>query len=110
MGASRWLFHRIVANRRTACRIAAVFAVNQEIPVKRIFPILALLLSSLPALAQNNAAAQADVIRPGDNLVLENIPAIPAGIAERAFQYGEVRSAALEDWDGSRREMLIVTR
>src|SRR6266403_44437 len=90
--------------------MAAVFEVKEEIPVKQVLAIFALLLSSLPAIAQNNAAAQANTIRPGDNLVLENVPAIPAAIAEKAFQYGEVRFAALEDWDRSRREMLIITR
>jgi len=78
--------------------------------VKQLLAIFALLLSSLPAAAQNNAAAQANAIRPGDNLVLENIPAIPASIAENAFRYSEVRAASLEDWDRSRREMLIITR
>ena len=78
--------------------------------MKRLLAIFALLLSSLPAVAQNNAAAQANTIRPGENLVLENIPAIPAAIAEKAFQYSEVRTASLEDWDPSRREMLIITR
>jgi dipeptidyl aminopeptidase/acylaminoacyl peptidase len=78
--------------------------------MKRLLAIFALLLSSLPAVAQNNPATQANVIRPGDNLVVENIPPIPASIAEKAFQYGEVRAASLADWDSSRREMLIITR
>ncbi len=78
--------------------------------MKRFVFVFVLLLSSLAALAQGNAPAQADVIRPSDNLVLENIPAIPASIAEKAFQYGEVRAAALQDWDPTRHEMLIVTR
>lgn len=78
--------------------------------MKRFLTVSILLLSSLAAVAQGNAAAQPGVIRPGDNLVLENIPAIPASIAEKAFQYGEVRAAAIEDWDPARREMLIVTR
>jgi dipeptidyl aminopeptidase/acylaminoacyl peptidase len=42
--------------------------------------------------------------------VSENIPAIPASVAEKAFPYGEVRAASLQDWDPLRREMLIVTR
>jgi dipeptidyl aminopeptidase/acylaminoacyl peptidase len=83
--------------------------------MKRFLAVFILLLSvvllpSPVAQAQGNAAAQAAVIRPGDNLVLENIPAIPASIAEKAFRYGEVRAAGLEDWDPSRHEMLIVTR
>jgi dipeptidyl aminopeptidase/acylaminoacyl peptidase len=68
-----------------------------------------LLLSSVGALAQKDASP-ANFIRPGDNLKLENIPPIPASIADKAAQYGEVRTAALEDWDPSRREMLVITR
>lgn len=71
--------------------------------------VTALVFMSLPALAQNPAPAVA-VVRPGDNLVIENIPSVPAAIAEKANQYGEFRSAGLLDWDPVRREMLIVTR
>src|SRR5260370_39417053 len=78
--------------------------------MKRFLAIFALLLSSLPALAQNSAVAQPGVIRPGDNLVLENIPAVPASIAEKAAQYGEVRAAGLDGWDPVRRAMVITTR
>src|SRR5215469_7168696 len=56
------------------------------------------------------APATPAVIKPGENLVLENIPPIPASIAEKAAQYGEVRAAAFEDWDPAHREMLIGTR
>jgi dipeptidyl aminopeptidase/acylaminoacyl peptidase len=87
-----------------------MFQLSEAHSMKRLLAIFALLLSSLPAVAQNNPAAQANVIRPGDNLVVENIPPIPASIAEKAFQYGEVRAASLADWDSSRREMLIITR
>jgi dipeptidyl aminopeptidase/acylaminoacyl peptidase len=78
--------------------------------MKRFLVIFSLLLSSVATLAQGNAPAQAGIVRPGDNLVLENVPAVPASIAEKAFQYGEVRTAGLEDWDPVRREMLIGTR
>jgi dipeptidyl aminopeptidase/acylaminoacyl peptidase len=78
--------------------------------MKRLLAIFALLLAGRVAVAQNNAATQPSVLRPGENLVLENIPPIPAAIAEKAFQYGEVRGALLQDWDGSRQEMLIITR
>jgi dipeptidyl aminopeptidase/acylaminoacyl peptidase len=83
--------------------------------MKRFLAVLVVLLSpvlfpSLAAVAQGSAAGQPVVIHPGDNLVLENIPAIPASIAEKAFQYGEVRAAGLQDWDPVRREMLITTR
>ena len=71
--------------------------------------LLILSLPSCASFAQTTPAAPA-VIKPGDNLVLENIPPIPASIAEKAAQYGEVRSAAFEDWDPVHREMLIGTR
>jgi len=70
-------------------------------PFLAVFPLL---FSSLTVLGQAN------VVRPGDNLVLENIPAIPASIVEQASPYGEVRAAAIADWDRSRVEMLITTR
>ncbi|HET7872629.1 MAG TPA: S9 family peptidase, partial [Terriglobales bacterium] len=79
--------------------------------MKRWFAIVALFISSLPALAQGSAPAQQQaVIRPGDNLVIENLPPVPAAIAERANQYGEFRGAGLLDWDPQRLEMLISTR
>jgi dipeptidyl aminopeptidase/acylaminoacyl peptidase len=51
-----------------------------------------------------------EVIRPGDNLIVEGIPSIPLAIAEQANRYTEVRSAILYDWHPVRREMLISTR
>src|SRR5258707_15246743 len=77
--------------------------------MKRFLAIFALLLTSV-ALAQKESAAQQNSIRPGYNLVVENIPPVPAAIAEKAAQHGEVRSAAFEDWNPSKREMLIGTR
>ncbi|AMO25485.1 peptidase S9, prolyl oligopeptidase [Ramlibacter tataouinensis] len=56
------------------------------------------------------AQAPAPVVKPGDNLVVEGIPPVPAGTAERVAQYTEFRSAALRDWHPKRREMLIGTR
>src|SRR5215472_7972545 len=61
-------------------------------------------------LAQGAPPAQPAVIKPGDNLVVENIPPVPAAIAEKANQYGEFRSAGLQDWNPKQREMLIGTR
>jgi dipeptidyl aminopeptidase/acylaminoacyl peptidase len=64
----------------------------------------------VPAVAQGAPAAQAAVVRPGENLVVENIPPVPQAIAEKANQYGEFRSAGFADWDPVKREMLISTR
>jgi dipeptidyl aminopeptidase/acylaminoacyl peptidase len=76
--------------------------------MKRLLALIALGFSSQTAAAQNNQAPA--VVRPGENLVIENIPPIPAAIAEKANQYGEFRSANLLDWGPTRREMLISTR
>src|SRR4051794_14625618 len=67
---------------------------------------LVLCLATGAALAQ----APANVIKPGDNLVVEGIPPVPASVAERVALYTEFRSAALRDWHPKRREMLIGTR
>jgi dipeptidyl aminopeptidase/acylaminoacyl peptidase len=69
------------------------------------------LMVPLAALAQQAAAQPAaTVVTPGDNLVLENIPPIPAKIAEDTARYGESRSATLFSWHPTRREILIGTR
>lgn len=78
--------------------------------MKRRFSIIVFLLASLVATAQTSAPAQQNVLRPGDNLVVENIPPIPSAIAEKANQYSEFRSAGFSDWNPTRREMLMVTR
>jgi dipeptidyl aminopeptidase/acylaminoacyl peptidase len=77
----------------------------------RLMALLVGTLVAAPMLAtQGPAPNQPAVIKPGDNLVVENIPPIPAAIAEKANQYGEFRGAGLQDWDPVKREMLIGTR
>jgi dipeptidyl aminopeptidase/acylaminoacyl peptidase len=49
-------------------------------------------------------------LAPGDNLVLENIPSVPADLANVLSRYSEIRSASIASWHPSRREMLILTR
>lgn len=56
------------------------------------------------------AAAQPAVLRPGDNLVIEGVPAIPASLADEVRRYTEARSAGLADWHPMRREILVGTR
>jgi dipeptidyl aminopeptidase/acylaminoacyl peptidase len=68
--------------------------------------IAAALLLASTALAQDGAP----VIKPGDNLVVEGIPPIPASLAEEVRRYTEFRTAALASWHPTRREMLISTR
>jgi dipeptidyl aminopeptidase/acylaminoacyl peptidase len=70
----------------------------------RIFVATLLLASSAPA--QQGGA----LVAPGDNLVVEGVPAIPASIAEEVRRYTEYRTASLSDWHPTRREMIINTR
>ena len=76
------------------------------------FTLFFLLSILLPAalLAQGSSSPAPAVIKPADNLLVENVPDIPVIIAEKANQYGEFRSAGLQDWDPEKREMLIGTR
>jgi hypothetical protein len=62
-----------------------------------------LLLSTL-------AVAQVGTIVPGENLVVEGIPPIPASLAEAVGRYTEFRAASLASWHPTKREMLIGTR
>ncbi|MGH2668909.1 MAG: S9 family peptidase, partial [bacterium] len=66
----------------------------------------------LPVLlfAATVALAQSGDIAPGDNLVVEGIPKIPASVAEAVGRYTEFRSASLQSWHPTKREMLISTR
>ncbi|MEO1210292.1 MAG: prolyl oligopeptidase family serine peptidase [Cyanobacteria bacterium J06638_20] len=56
------------------------------------------------------ATPTADIIAPNEHLAAENIPPIPATLAERVRRYTEFRSAGLASWHPTRREMLVSTR
>ena len=72
---------------------------------KRVILVLAAIgLSAVYGLAQEVTVA------PGENLVVDGVPAIPASLAETAGRYGSYRGATLADWNPTRREMLIATR
>jgi dipeptidyl aminopeptidase/acylaminoacyl peptidase len=71
-------------------------------------PIRSALLA-LP-LAVSAAAAQEATLAPGDNLVVQGIPAIPASLAAEVRRYTESRSAGFLDWHPTRREILVSTR
>lgn len=68
----------------------------------RLIVVLSLLASS--------ALAQGGLIVPGDNLVVEGVPQIPATLAEDVRRYTEFRSASFTNWHPTKREMLISTR
>jgi len=73
---------------------------------KRVFAILAAVFF----LAFLDTSAQEGAITPGDNLVVEGAPKIPASLVETAGRYGSYRSAIFADWNPAKREMLMATR
>ncbi len=60
--------------------------------------------------AAQTSTTQSTFVKPGDNLVIENIPPIPVSIAEQTARYGDSRSASLFSWNPVKRELLIGTR
>jgi dipeptidyl aminopeptidase/acylaminoacyl peptidase len=62
------------------------------------------------SLAAAPAFGQAPAIVPNESLVLVGIPPIPASVAEAVGRYTEYRSASLQSWHPTRREVLISTR
>jgi Tol biopolymer transport system component len=56
------------------------------------------------------AAAQSKSVPPGEALVIDGVPPIPASLAEDVRRYTESRPASFADWHPERREMLIATR
>jgi dipeptidyl aminopeptidase/acylaminoacyl peptidase len=56
------------------------------------------------------AAAQTAEIKPGESLVVEGIPPIPASLADELGRYTEFRSASFSSWHPVRHEILIGTR
>lgn len=58
----------------------------------------------------NPANSTVEIIAPNEHLAAENIPPIPATLADRVRRYTEFRAASLASWHPTRREMLISTR
>src|SRR6266702_8822771 len=73
-------------------------------------PRLTRLLLVVALLPTTPARSQTATIPPGESLVTDGIPPIPANIAEAARRYSEFRTAAFWDWHPTRREMIIGTR
>lgn len=72
-------------------------------------PII-LLVSVLLALVCIAAEPPAKTITPGDNLIVDGIPLIPADLVEQVGRFTESRAATFQDWNPTKPEMLIVTR
>jgi dipeptidyl aminopeptidase/acylaminoacyl peptidase len=70
--------------------------------------IAAALLALCPL--ASGAQTQTKAITPGDNLVIEGVPPIPASLADEVRRYTESRPAGFGDWHPVKREMLISTR
>jgi dipeptidyl aminopeptidase/acylaminoacyl peptidase len=51
-----------------------------------------------------------EVLKPGDNLIVEGVPAIPVAFADAAAVYGNFRTATFQGWHPRQREMIITTR
>src|SRR5262245_10439520 len=73
--------------------------------MKRVFAVITFFLAASVASAQT-----AGFIVPGDNLVVDGIPEIPASLAEKVSRYTDFRTATIADWHPTQREMLIHTR
>lgn len=71
--------------------------------------ILATILATLLCMTAM-APAHAANLRPNDNLVVEGVPEIPLSLVETVSRYTEFRSAGLESWHPTKREMIIATR
>jgi len=80
---------------------------------RRLLAATLALATPLALAAQNPAPATPATpatIAPGENLVVDGIPPIPASVAAEVRRYTESRAAGLADWHPTRREMLIATR
>jgi dipeptidyl aminopeptidase/acylaminoacyl peptidase len=72
--------------------------------------LLKILSVFLFAIAINGYSQTPEIVKPADNLIVKNIPAIPAAITSAVRQYTESRSAFPTVWHPQRREMIIATR
>lgn len=76
--------------------------------------VLVVLFCVAASSADFHASAAADQalkdIRPGENMLVEGVPPVPAALAAQVRRYTEFRAASLTDWHPVRREMLISTR
>lgn len=66
--------------------------------------------SFLLAISALAAAQTADVVKPGENLVVEGVTPVPTSLAEAIRPYTEVRAAIFTSWNPKKHEMLIATR
>ena len=80
----------------------------QSLTLRFMRPLRCLILFGIFLVPTLTAAV--DEIVPGDNLLVDGIPAIPRSLAEEVGRYSEFRRARFLDWHPVRKEMLIGTR
>src|SRR5262245_1994360 len=103
----RRLAERVAMRRRSAIVLALPRASAATAALVAILAATAAVVAP-PARGQSpGPPTPPPVIAPGDNLVTEGIPPIPAEIAYAVNRYAEFRFAAFLDWHPVRREMLI---
>jgi hypothetical protein len=56
-----------------------------------------------------SVAGQGDTISPGDSLVVDGIPKIPASLAQKVKRYTNAYGFRLAGWDSTDREVLLKT-
>ena len=64
----------------------------------------------LLALALSLPTAAQEVVPPPESLILENVPAVPAELAQKLKPYGEFRPHGMLSWHPTRREILVRRR
>src|SRR6187401_2433618 len=72
--------------------------------------ILTILLAAACATSAFAAEPAPKTLTPGDNLVIDGIPPIPAELVDQIGRYTESRTAVVQDWHPKKAEMLITTR
>src|SRR3954465_10448574 len=72
--------------------------------------VAVLFLGTITALSLLAAEPAPKILTPGDNLVIDGVPPVPAELVEQISRYTESRVAAVQDWHPTRTEMLITTR
>ena len=75
-----------------------------------VLSLAALLCGSTPRASAQAQQQQQQVVAPGDNLVAQGVPPIPASLADTVGRYTDFRAAVFTGWHPTRREVLINTR
>jgi dipeptidyl aminopeptidase/acylaminoacyl peptidase len=83
-------------------------AAQMNMRTKLDYVVVNLMLIGFACLGQTPSPKTS--LAPGENLIVEGVPAIPSALVERANRYTESRSAQVFAWHPQRREMLIGTR